>query len=49
MSVPYSDDRELIGDILRFGPDVQVVAPQGLRGKVQERLLQAVGRYVEGN
>ncbi len=49
LSVPYADDRELIGDILRFGPDVQVVSPQGLRGKVQARLLEAVGRYVDGN
>jgi len=47
LSIPYSDDRELIGDILRFGADVQVIGPQGLRQKVQQRLLAAVGRYVD--
>ncbi len=47
LRVPYSDDRELIGDILRFGPDVQVISPQGLRQKVQQKLLAAVGRYVD--
>ncbi len=47
LSVPYSDDRELIGDILRFGPDVQVISPQGLRQKVQQKLLAAVGKYVD--
>ena len=47
LSIPYSDDRELIGDILRFGPDVQVLGPQALRQKVQQRLLAAVGKYVD--
>ncbi len=45
--IPYSDDRELIGDILQFGPDVQVISPLALRQKVQRRLLEAVGRYEE--
>ncbi len=46
LSMPYSDEREIVGDILRFGPDVQVVAPPDLRAKVQKHLLEAVGRYV---
>lgn len=46
LAIPYADDREIIGDILRFGPDVQVIGPQGLRQKVQQRLLATVGRYV---
>jgi predicted DNA-binding transcriptional regulator YafY len=46
LSIPYSDDREILGDILRFGPDVQVLAPPALRLKVQQRLLTAVSRYV---
>jgi predicted DNA-binding transcriptional regulator YafY len=28
LKVPYSDDRELLGDILRFGADVQVLEPK---------------------
>lgn len=47
LSIPYSDDRELVGDILRFGPDVQVIAPASLRQKVHQRLMAAVGRYLE--
>jgi predicted DNA-binding transcriptional regulator YafY len=34
LEVPYSDDRELLGDILLFGPDVEVVGPKALRDKV---------------
>lgn len=46
LKVPYSDDRELLGDILRFGADVQVLEPPELRAKVQTTLLDAVKRYI---
>ncbi len=46
LQVPYSDDRELMGDILRFGADVEVIAPKELRSSLQRNLLQAAGRYV---
>lgn len=46
LSFPYSDDRELIGDIMRFGADVQVLAPPALRSKVQKSFLQAVVNYI---
>jgi predicted DNA-binding transcriptional regulator YafY len=46
LKVPYSDDRELLGDILRFGADVQVLEPKELRSKVQKTLLEAVGKYI---
>jgi predicted DNA-binding transcriptional regulator YafY len=46
LSVPYSDDREILGDILRFGDDVQVLSPADLRSKVQKALLAAVSCYV---
>ena len=46
LQVPYADDRELMGDILRFGADVEVVAPKELRSGVQRSLLQAAGRYI---
>ncbi len=46
LKIPYSDDRELLGDILRFGADVQVLEPKELRSKVQRTLLEAVGKYV---
>ena len=40
LEIPYSDDRELLGDILLFGPDVEVVGPKQLRDK----LVEAVNR-----
>ncbi|MDB5871549.1 MAG: hypothetical protein JWQ07_991 [Ramlibacter sp.] len=46
LSVPYSDDRELVGDVLRFGGDVEVIAPMALRSKVQKAFLRAAGAYV---
>lgn len=46
LSIPYSDDRELVGDILWFGPDVEVLAPPTLKAKVQKQLLAAIGGYV---
>ena len=46
LSFPYSDDRELIGDIMRFGADVQVLAPAALRSKVQKSFLDAAAKYV---
>lgn len=46
LSFPYSDDRELIGDIMRFGADVQVLGPPELRAKVQKGLLAAVAGYM---
>lgn len=38
--------RELIGDILRYGADVQVLSPATLRSKVQKCFLEAAAKYV---
>jgi hypothetical protein len=46
LEIPYSDERELVGDLLRFGADVEVLEPMDLRVKVHRALLEAVGRYV---
>lgn len=46
LKVPYSDDREILGDILRFGADVEVVAPAELRRKVHAAALEIAARYV---
>ena len=45
LSVPYSNDPELIMDILKYGPDCEVVEPVELREKVVGLLKAAVGRY----
>lgn len=46
LSFPYADDRELLGDIMSFGADVQVLAPTALRTKVQKDFLEAAAKYV---
>ena len=45
LEFPYSDDRELVGDILRHGAEVEVLAPQVLRKKVAAAHSAAASRY----
>jgi predicted DNA-binding transcriptional regulator YafY len=45
LEFPYSNDGELVMDILKYGPDVEVVSPAILRRKVRQRLADAVARY----
>jgi predicted DNA-binding transcriptional regulator YafY len=45
LQVPYSNPTELIMEILRYGPEVEVLAPTELRDAVVERLREAVGKY----
>lgn len=45
LTVPYSDERELVMDILKYGPDVEVRGPKRLRAAVAARLAAAAGRY----
>lgn len=42
LSIPYSDDRELIQDLLRHTPHVYVEAPVKLRKKLQNKLQQGL-------
>jgi len=45
LKVPYADSRELIMDILKYGPDVQVLAPAVLREQVRVQLDQVRKLY----
>lgn len=45
LRVPYSDSRELMQDILRFGPEVEVIEPSDLRDAVADGLQQALRKY----
>jgi len=38
LTIPYSQDTELIMDILRFGEEVEVIQPEGLRQKLVSRI-----------
>jgi predicted DNA-binding transcriptional regulator YafY len=47
LKIPYRDSRELVMDILRHGPHVQVIEPQSLIDEVRKQLKAALGRYVD--
>jgi predicted DNA-binding transcriptional regulator YafY len=45
LEVPYADDRELVMEILKYGADVEVLAPAGLRKRVADSHKEAGRRY----
>jgi predicted DNA-binding transcriptional regulator YafY len=45
LQVPYSDDRELLMDILKYGADCVVVGPKALRDRVAAEIERAGARY----
>ena len=45
LKVPYSDDRELVMDILKFGPEVKVLGPDPLRRRIIDLVGQTSGVY----
>lgn len=48
LQLPYKNDLELIQDILKFGPQVEVVSPPELRKKVKQQLQAALKIYETG-
>jgi len=45
LEIPFSSPRELVMDILRYGPEVEVISPGFLRDAVAESARQTVARY----
>ncbi len=45
LKVPYGNARELLMDVLRYGPDVEVVAPVALREEARIQLQLALHAY----
>lgn len=45
LEIPYADDRELVMDILKHGPECEVLGPTPLRQKVAEALAATLKRY----
>ena len=45
LKVPYSKEPELIIDVMKYGPDVEVTAPEDLRKKIQETLIKTLKNY----
>ena len=48
LEFPYGDDRELVGDILRHGPEVEVLAPCELRARCRDQHGAAQRLYAGG-
>src|SRR5438067_6222961 len=45
LEVPFSSEPELMMDILKFGPDIEVLAPPAPRAAVLDRIAAAARRY----
>jgi predicted DNA-binding transcriptional regulator YafY len=45
LELPFSEMPELVMEILKFGPDVEVMAPESLRKRVSDALRAAAERY----
>jgi predicted DNA-binding transcriptional regulator YafY len=45
LRVPYADARELVMQILKYGPDVEVIGPASLRRRIAELASRAAARY----
>jgi predicted DNA-binding transcriptional regulator YafY len=45
LTLPYSDPSELLMDLLKYGPDAEVVSPAALRQAIKQRLQSALENY----
>ncbi|MCB1587400.1 MAG: YafY family transcriptional regulator [Xanthomonadales bacterium] len=45
LKVPYANSRELLMDVLRFGPDCEVIAPASLREEMRSLLVLTESAY----
>lgn len=45
LRIPYAHSHELVMDILKYGPDVEVVEPPELRREVAARVRECAARY----
>ena len=45
LELPYADDRELLMEVMKYGADVEVLAPDSLRRRAAASLAQAAQRY----
>ena len=45
LSFPFTDDRELIQDILKYGENVEVLKPESLKSRIHESLKNNLKQY----
>lgn len=49
LEIPYADTRELVMDILKYGPQVKVIAPASLQKEVKKSMEKALSQYTGKN
>lgn len=45
LEIPFTSEKELQMDVLRMGPDVEVLSPQSLRDEIRQRIASMASRY----
>ena len=45
LTIPYAHETELIMDVLRYGPDIEVLSPKSLKNSVKEQLTETLKHY----
>jgi predicted DNA-binding transcriptional regulator YafY len=45
LELPYAETPELVQEILKWGAEVEVLAPASLRERIAQSLAKAAGRY----
>ena len=45
LKVPYSKEPELLIDVMKYGPDVEIIEPKDLRKRIQELLIETLKNY----
>lgn len=45
LQVPYSDQTELLMEVLRYGPEAEIIRPEALRARAREALERALMQY----
>ncbi len=49
LTIPYSDPRELLMDILKHGPEVELISPPELKDQLRQMLMATLGQYQKSN
>ena len=48
LQVPYSNSKELLMDVLKYGADVEVLAPASLQEQVRAEIAKMAARAASG-
>ena len=48
LEVPYANDQELLMDVLKYGPEAEVIAPEALRRRITEQVGAMARMYGGG-